>query len=258
MNLNQEMKQAIRKMTMWDWGLVKLSCMLFGFMIATLFPEIRELLDWYWWMLIAILLWIPMLTKIYKIKLPKPTKRKVKGKNGEWIIAYDFKVAKKKAIFWDWGVVKLGITLFGIGIATLFTTIIQVPWYYWGIGVIITAAIPIYFIYFYTTPKKATAHSKARAKYSRRKKSPTFKYMYKRSPDYSLVKSAEGHQRKYADKIEKTQKEYDQIANFAYTRSKKRTTKVEKKQMAENKEVKIAIRDMENIEKKARKKIKKA
>ena len=155
-------QKRIKKMTIWDWQLTKLSLILFGIMAVSFYPEMATWMEWYWWWAIVIIFAAPTLYRMYQ----KPKTRKNSKYEAGPLMSF-YRKFKYSQYYSDWAFVKFSVIIFGIGLAVLLPQLIEYEWYIWFLAGLLVLAIPVYFLYHYAPPKTATKHSIARAKYAR-------------------------------------------------------------------------------------------
>lgn len=152
MSMIKEQKKAIATMAMGDWGLVKLGCIVFGILLAYFYPPMRFWLDWYWWVILAFLLVVPVYMKWSKVTLSKSDIAKLRGDGlgqREWM------QIKKSNSLWDWGLVKTCCMLLGIAIVSYRPQLIyEIEWYYIAAIFLILIGAATYLIYIYKAPKQ--------------------------------------------------------------------------------------------------------
>jgi len=167
MGVMDESKRAVRRISMWDWGLVKISCMIFGILIAYLYPPIRYWLDWYWWIVLAFLICVPVFMHYSK---PKLSRKEAAQINNGGVLGYEWRRAQKNLWIWDWGLVKWASMLFGLAIVSYYPKLIDtIEWYWFVIAFVACMVLPYYAIYF-DKPAKAKKPGSIRWKNKKKKK----------------------------------------------------------------------------------------
>lgn len=160
MNSIKFMGEKIQNISIIDWALVKLVSVLFGIGLIALYPDAISWMDWYWWLLIALLLALPLVHVAYSPK----------GKIKEPGIIGRFRYAKKHANILLWPCTKIANIFLGIAVVVLYPAMITwFDWYWWFVAVLILSIPPAYFVLYYpkATEKHPTRFSKARKKYTR-------------------------------------------------------------------------------------------